>query len=73
MNEINLNHLRTYIQAFGDALSIARLERRLHMPERSLRHWIKGEQGLAAWHVDKVHAWATFFGYDPTRQYDSII
>lgn len=67
------DHLRTYFLAFGRALNIARLEERLELPTRTIRHWLKGEQGLPNRHLDKVAGWARWFGYQENRQYDQFL
>lgn len=70
---IETDHLRTWFSAFGKALNRSGLEIELQLPHRTIRHWLAGEQGLPEHHQPKVLAWARFFGYDPSRQYDAFL
>lgn len=73
METKQLDHLRTYLLAFGPALRITALEVRLGLPKRTIYDWLRGMGYLPEKHRGKVEAWARFFGYDPERQYDSFI
>lgn len=73
MNNMSPEHLRTYFLSFGPALNIAGLEIKLGLPIRTLRDWMKGKRGLPEIHLAKVEAWARWFGYDETRQYNQFL
>lgn len=67
-------HLRTYYLAYGRALNISGLELEVFgSTTRTIRHWLRGEQGLPRHHLPVVLAWANARGYDPKTQYDPII
>lgn len=72
MNASDTDHLRTYFLAFGPALRMTGLNRRLNLPERTIYDWLRG-QPLPEKHREKVERWARWFGYDETRQYEQFI